>query len=151
MENTEGYIEFVTSESNKNQLYIWYKAYNITLEKTELYYDFLISLLDIIEETYLGNDVLLSQQDIQNHFTWCFDKLITNFQKENIIFKERGPHYEYLWLFFYEAFYITDSEGGIIRIREYFYKLFNFNYRKTRSELDMLTEFYKMLDQNLKK
>jgi len=33
MENTEGYIEFVTSESNKNQLDIWYKAYNITLKK----------------------------------------------------------------------------------------------------------------------
>ena len=70
---------------------------------------------------------------------------------ENIEFKERGSHYEYLWLFFYEAFYITDSEGGIIRIREYFYKLFNFTYKKTRSELDMLTEIYKMLDQNLKK
>jgi len=151
MENREGYIEFLTSESNKNQIDIWYKAYNITLEKTELYYDFLIGLLDLNETTYLGGDVLNTQENIKNHFDWCFQKIITNFTKEGIEFKERGPHYEYLWLFFYEAFYINDLEGNINRIREYFYKLFTFNYKKTRSELDMLTELYKLLDQNLKK
>ena len=93
MENREGYIEFLTSESNKNQIDIWYKAYNITLEKTELYYDFLIGLLDIIENTYLGADVLNTQENIKNHFDWCFQKVITNFTKEGIEFKERGPHY----------------------------------------------------------
>jgi hypothetical protein len=151
MENREGYIEFLTSESYKNQIDIWYKTYNMTREKTELYYDFLVSLLDIIEETYLGLDVMTSQTDIKNHFIWCFDKLIENFEKERIFFKNRGNHFEYLWLFFYEAFYETDYEGGINKIREYFHKLFNFNYRKSRSELDMLTELYKLLDQNLKK
>ena len=70
---------------------------------------------------------------------------------QSIEFKEKGPHYEYLWLFFYEAFYINDIEGNINRIREYFYKLFTFSYKKTRSELDMLTELYKLLDPNQKK
>lgn len=151
MENREGYIEFLTTESYKNQIDIWYKTYNITREKTELYYDFLVSILDLVEETYLGSDILVKQEDIKNHFIWCFDKVVGNFEKEKISFKPRGNHFEYLWLFFYEAFYITDSEGGTIRIREYFYKLFDFNYKKTRSELDLLTEIYKLLDQNLKK
>jgi hypothetical protein len=151
MKNKDGYIEFLTSESYKNQAEIWYKAYNITREKTELYYDFLVSLLNLIEETYLGPDVMETQEDIQNHFTWCFDKVIVNFEKEKIYIKNRGHHYEYLWLFFHEAFYITHIEGDIIRIHEYFFKLFDFNYRKTRSELDMLTDLYKLLEQNLKK
>jgi len=30
MKNKDGYIEFLTSESYKNQAEIWYKAYNIT-------------------------------------------------------------------------------------------------------------------------
>ena len=42
-------------------------------------------------------------------------------------------------------------ENETIKIRDYFKKLFDFNYKKTRSELDMLTELYKLLDQNLKK
>ncbi len=151
MKNRDGYIEFLTSESYKNQTEIWYKAYNITREKTELYYDFLVSLLDLIEETFLGPDVLQSQEDIKNHFTWCFDKVINNFKKESIEIKSRGNHYEYLWLFFQEAFYQTHIDGDITRIREYFYKLFDFSYKKSRSELDMLTDLYKLFEQNLKK
>jgi hypothetical protein len=151
MKNRDGYIEFLTSDSYKNQTEIWYKAYNITREKTELYYDFLVSLLDLIEETFLGPDVLQSQEDIKNHFTWCFDKVINNFKKESIEIKSRGNHYEYLWLFFQEAFYQTHIDGDITRIREYFYKLFDFSYKKSRSELDMLTDLYKLFEQNLKK
>ena len=151
MENKDRYIEFLISENHKNQSEIWYKAYNITREKTELYYGFLISLLNLIEETYLGPDVLDDEDDIKNHFTWCFDKVTSNFEKERIFIKNRGNHYEYLWLFFHEAFYITQSEGNTTRIREYFYKLFDYNYNKSRAELDMLTDIYKLFEQNLKK
>jgi len=151
MDNKNGYIEIVTTESFKNQIDIWYKAYNITREKTELYYDFLITLLDIIEDTYLGSDFILTQENAKGHFTWCFDKLISNFDKERIHFKNRGTHFEYLWIFFYDAFYISTMENEKIRIRGYFKALFDMNCKKTRSELDMLTELYKLLDQNLKK
>jgi hypothetical protein len=151
MENRKGYIEFLTSESYKNQAEIWYKAYNITREKTELYYDFLVSLLNIIEETYLGPDVLKDTEDIQNHFTWCFEKVTSNFKKEKIHIKNQGNHYEYLWLFFHEAFYLSETEDNMNLIREYFYKLFDYNYTKSRAELDMLTDLYKLFEQNLKK
>lgn len=151
MENKESYLEFVSSESYKFQIDVWYKAYNISREKTNLFYDFLVSLFDLIEETYLGVDVLQMEEDQKNHFIWCWDKTIENFKKEKIFFKERGNHYEYLWNFFLEAYYYTKIEGVTIRISEYFYKLFSFEHRKSRSELDMLTEIYKMFEQNLKK
>ena len=151
MENKESYLEFVSSESYKQQIDIWHKAYNISREKTNLFYDFLVSLFDLIEETYLGVDVLQMEEDQKNHFIWCWDKTIENFKKEKIFFKERGNHYEYLWNFFLEAYYYTKIEGVTIRISEYFYKLFSFEHRKSRSELDMLTEIYKMFEQNLKK
>jgi hypothetical protein len=57
---------------------------------------------------------------------------------------------EYLWNFFLEAFYIMETEGVKNIINEYFYKLFDFEHRKTRSELDILTEIYKILEVNLK-
>jgi hypothetical protein len=151
MEKRESYLEFVTSENYRQQIDVWFKAYNISREKTELFYDFLISLHDLIHETYLGIDVINSEVDQKSHFTWCWDKVIENFTKEKIFFKERGNTYEYFWNFFLEAFYYTQLDGNIMRIKEYFYILFHFEHKKTRSELDMLTEIYKLLEQNLKK
>ena len=93
MENKEGYLEFVHSESYKNQIDVWYRAYNISREKTELFYDFLMSLYNLLQETYLGPEVFELEEDQKNHFTWCWDKTIENFNKEKIFFKERGKHY----------------------------------------------------------
>lgn len=151
MENKESYLDFVLSENYKQQIDIWYRAYNISREKTELFYDFLMSLHNLIDETYLGADVVMTTEDQINHFTWCWDKTIESFNKEKISFKERGNAYKYLWNFYSEAYYYTKNSESIIRIPEYFYILFDFVHKKTRSELDMLTELYKLLEQNLKK
>lgn len=151
MENKEGYIEFVTSESYKHQIDIWHKAYNINKEKIELFHDFLLSLYEIVNETYLGVDVIKDETNQRNHFNWCWDKVIGNFTKENINFKERGEHYEYFWNFFHEAFYLKQLDEDVVRIPEYIEKLFNFKHKKSRSELDILSELYKLLNLNLKK
>lgn len=151
MENKEGYLEFISSESYKHQLDIWYRAYNISHEKTELFHDFLFSLYTLVEDTYLGPDLLYEETVQKSHFSWCWDKTIDNFAKEKILFKERGVHFEYFWNFYLEAFYYTKLDNKENKILEYIYKLFNFEHKKTRSELDMLTTIYKLLDQNLKK
>jgi hypothetical protein len=151
MENKESYLEFVSSESYKNQIDIWYKAYNISRQKTDLFYDFIVSLFYLIEETYLGEDILIEDVDQKNHFTWCWNKIILDFEKEKIYFKSRGNHFEYFWNFFLEAYYYAKIDGKSVRINDYFYKLFDFRHRKSRSELDMLTEIYKLFEYNLKK
>ena len=151
MENREGYLEFITSENYKNQIDIWYKAYNISREKTELFYDFLTSLYTLVDETYLGSDVVYLEETQKSHFTWCWDKIVDNFSKERISFKERGNYYEYFWNFFLEAFYFNKLDDKPVRIKEHFETLFDFRHKKTRSELDMLSEIYKLFEQNLKK
>ena len=151
MDNKEGSLEFVSLENYKQQIDIWYRAYNISRERIELFHDFLASLYELIDQTYLGPELFDIEENQKNHFTWCWDKTIENFSKEKIYFKERGNHYEYLWNFFLEAYYYNQLDGVKIRIQEYFTILFDFNYRKTRSELDMLTEIYKIFEQNLKK
>ena len=125
MENKEGYLEFVHSESYKNQIDVWYRAYNISREKTELFYDFLMSLYNLLQETYLGPEVFELEEDQKNHFTWCWDKTIENFNKEKIFFKERGNCYEYCWNFFLEAYYFAQLDDNQIKITQYFFKLFN--------------------------
>jgi len=151
MENKEDYLEFIFSENYKNQLDVWYRAYNISREKIELFQDFLISLYELVDETYLGPDVFESIENQRGHFSWCWDKVINNFDKEKIYFKEVGTHKEYFFNFFINAYYIIKLEGETTRIPQYFDKIFNFEHKKSRTELDMLTEVYKMLDSSLKK
>lgn len=151
MKNKEGYLEFISSESYKHQIDIWYKAYNISREKTELFYDFLFSLYTLIDDTYLGPELFEEENVQKTHYTWCWDRTIRNFEKEKIFFRERGIHYEYFWNFFMEAYYYMKLDNKDVKIPDYFKKLFDFDHRKSRSELDILTEIYKLLDQNLKK
>lgn len=151
MENKEGYLEFIFSENYKHQIDVWYRAYNITHEKTTLFYDFLISLCDIVDNTHLGIDVIKTEEEELGHFTWCWEKTIDNFSKERIYFKDNGRHKDYFYNFYKETYYIPKILNEHIKIKEYFNKLFDFKHKKSRSELDMLTEVYKLLEQNLKK
>jgi hypothetical protein len=136
------------TDKYRHQIDVWYRAHNIHREKIELFYDFLSSLYDLIDNTFLGVDVIYTDIDQKNHFNWCWNKLIKDFHKEKIFFKENGVHHDYLWNFYREAYYISKIEENIPRINEYFFKLFDFKHKKTRSELDILSEIYKLLDQN---
>ena len=61
----------------------------------------------------MGPDVIVTQDEQLNHFNWCWNKTIQNFEKESITFKETGQHHDYLRDFFYEAYYLNDNfEGG---------------------------------------
>jgi len=90
-----------------------------------------------------------SEIDQRNHFTWAWDKIIDSFEKEKIYFKRRENCYEYMWNFFLEAYYLSQLIDNQVKIKNYFEKLFDFSFRKTRSELDMLSEVYKLFDKNL--
>lgn len=151
MGNNEERYENIIPDNYKYQIDIWFKAYNISIEKLTLFYDFQISLFQIVEETYLGNDIMVLQKHQREHFTWCWNKVITNFSKEKIFFKNHDLLFEYFWNFYYEAYYLNQLNNVKIRILEYFKILFDFNHIKTRSEIDVLTELYKLMNETLKK
>ncbi len=127
------------------------KVYNISIEKLILFYDFNISLFQILQQTYLGNDVMILDKHQKEHFTWCWKKTIQNFSKENIVFKNYDTLFQYYWEFYYEAFYQKHLSNESIKIKDYFKILFDFNHVKTPSEIDVLTELYKLMNETLKK
>jgi|SaaInl85LU_5_DNA_1037374.scaffolds.fasta_scaffold47183_2 hypothetical protein len=150
MENKETHFsKFLNKDNHRYQTDVWYRAYGITLEKTELFYDFTKTLYIVIDKTYLGPDVIITEEEQKSHFTWCWDKVIDDLKKEKINFNNKGIHYEYFWEFFLESFYYVMIEGETIKINEYLYKLFDYNHKKTRSELGVLSEIYKILEKNL--
>jgi hypothetical protein len=148
MDNEE---EHLISKTHQDQIEAWYKSHNIIREKSELYYDFVFSLFTIIDETYLGPDIIISNEDMSNHFIWCFNKVVFNFDQEKIYFNHKGDHYNYLWLFFYKAYYTCNTENKTGILFEYFKVLFDFNRIKNPIELESFTDLYKIFDQNLKK
>lgn len=153
MENN--FFNYITKQLNKEEVDIWFRINNIIPEKMELYYDFCNSLYLKITETYLGDSdigetkISMTDEDKENHFNWCWKKVLEDFQKEEIIFEEDGDHYLYFKIFFDEIFYKQDDKKIRDSIDIFFRDVFDFDKTFTRSDLDMILEIYKNLDKNL--
>jgi len=145
----EEFLNYVTKQISPEHMRVWVKVNNINTEKIELFFDFINSLFYLIEETYLGDDVIITDEQKEGHFSWCWDKTIDNFKEENIHFKNKGEHYTYFFNFFYEGFYKNEVDEKVSKLKNFLDGLFKLHKVKTESELDMLIEMYRILENNL--
>jgi hypothetical protein len=152
----DNFLNYITKHLDPEQVDIWFRVNNIIPEKMELYYELSYSLYLLISGTYLGNSedntetkVKMDQSDNQKHFDWCWDKTIGNFKKENIIFGDRGEHYDYFQTFFNDIFYNQDKATIKNSIDVFFDDLFNRDKPFTQVDLDLIFNIYKTLDKNL--
>jgi hypothetical protein len=153
MENN--FLRWLTTPITLEEIELSFNINNMIREKLELFSDFSFSLYNLVIDTYLGEGqknitrITLTDQEKKNHFDWCWKKNIENFRKENFLFNEEGDHYDYFYNFFRDAYYQQKDEKVKKSIDSFFTELFtNFN-NYTKSDLDMVTEIYKMLDKNL--
>lgn len=128
---------------------------NICVEKADLYLDIALSLHNIIVQTYLGDfshtptSLEYSDEDVENHFSWVWTKLLSDFKREGIIINDDGDHKEYLKLFYIDSFYrqkmatVRESIGG------FFSSIFNISAARSKADLDILKELYKMFESNI--
>jgi len=152
----ENFFNYVTKTVNPEEVDIWFRVNNIYPEKLELFSDFTHSLNMTILETYLGEEessietkINLTDDDNKKHFDWCWNKVLDNFQKENVIFKKEGEHYDYFESFFFEIFYTQKEKRIRESIEKFFSELFDLNTPFTKSDLDMIGTIYKILDKNM--
>jgi hypothetical protein len=151
----ENFFKYISKPIPSDDVDVWFKINNIIPEKMELFSDFSYSLNMLIVETYLGENntsetkIVLSNEDVEKHFQWCFNKVIDNFSKEGIIIKKKGEHYDYFKTFFYDVFYNQKEEKVRKSIGEFFNELFDIKKPFTKSDLDMIGVIYKLLDKNL--
>ena len=114
------FFNWLTKPMLPEEIDAWYKANNIIPEMSDLFRDFCFSLLKLIDETYLGDSdeesretkIGLSQEDKIAHFNWCWNKTISNFEKENITFEKNEETYNYFKSFFLEVYYNQEQEIG---------------------------------------
>ena len=145
----EEFYNYITETVTTEDMRLWVRHKNIDVDRAELFYDFIESIHILVHETFLGDDVIINREDKQKHFNWCWNKTITNFKEENIMFNAEGDHYEYFWNFFYESYYTDKDKRDVQNINNYFLTLTNLHILKTKSELDMLSDIYILLDSNL--
>lgn len=149
----ENFFNWMTKPLPKDEIIIWFNIHNMTYEKIELYGDFFKSLNHIIMDTYLGDNtsetkISLSNEDNLSHFEWCWNKVIENFKRENIIIKSVGDHKDYFQSFFMDTFY-TQTENNLKKsIPKFLDEIFEVGMTYSKSDLDLLTELYKLIEKN---
>jgi hypothetical protein len=153
----ENFISRAMRPVNHEDVETWFNINNMIFEKRQLFSDFTFCLFDLISETYLGDDddspsetrLIMNQDEKLSHFDWCWKKTIENFGKENVRFHIEGEHKDYYQTFFMDLFYNADDKVISNNIINFFKVLFDENKIFTKSDLDMMTDIYKLLNKNL--
>jgi hypothetical protein len=151
MSKKSRFIEKVIEENYNRQTDLWFRTNYISREKLELFHDFIITLTTELERTYLGTDIITTDELEKIHFTWCWNKTIDSFSNERIIFKKTGNHFNYFFIFYKEAFFESYKTNKKEILLIFFEEIFDFTVRKHPNELIMLGEIYKLLNLALKK
>lgn len=149
----ENFFNWMTKPVPKEEIILWFNIHNMTYEKIELCGDFFKSLNQIIMDTYLGDStsetkISLSNEDNLSHFEWCWTKVIENFRKENIIIKSDGDHKDYFQSFFMDTFYNQTESNLKQSIPKFLNEIFEIGITYSKSDLDLLTELYKLIEKN---
>ena len=128
--------------------------YNIARDRVEIYRDFTLNLLYYIFHYYLDKDTLSLDQDIQNHFNWCFNKVCDEFLEEGIDFSDNQRLREYFFTYYYHQFYkvSTQTQDTSLSYYEKFWKrIFEIDKQKNKNVLSIFLELYGIYDKSVSK
>ena len=152
MDGRKKNFAYVNNLMSKESISLIYDANNVKYDKCQLYGDFVMSLIKLIYNTYLGDDVT-DEEDRKKHFEWCWKKNVSNFEKEGI-YIDSYKLSEYFFEFMFLVFYLDDDKDNE-KIKEMDYKLwtevFDCNKLKTNSEVDAFIEIYNLFEKSVKK
>ena len=154
MNSMENFFNWMSKPIPKDEVIIWFNVHNMNYEKIELYGDIFKSLNYIIIDTYMGDEtnetrISLTNEDKERHFDWCWNKMVEDFRRENIIIKHGGEHKDYFKSFFFDTFYNQSERNVKESIPNFLVEVFDVEKLFSKSDLDILTELYKLLEKNI--
>jgi len=150
----DNFFNWMSKPVPSDEVIVWFNVHNMNYEMIELCGDIFKSLYQIVVDTYLGSDdvetrISLSEEDNASHFDWCWNKLIEHFRKENIIINKDGQHKNYLKSFFLDTFYNPLEKNIKLAIPTFLEDVFGLDKPFSKSDLDILTELYSLLQKNI--
>jgi len=158
MNSMENFFNWIAKPLPNDEVVTWFNVHNMIYEKIELYGDIFKSLNYVITDTYMGDSngdspetkIVMSPEDKKSHFDWCWGNMIQNFQKENITITSDGDHKDYLQSFYMDTFYNQTRKNVKDSVPVFLNDMFNMSKPFSKSDLDMITEIYKMMEKNVK-
>ena len=134
------FFDWLAKPMDQEDITAWYLANNITPELTELCRDFCFSFLQLLKETYLGDDfsdnketrVGMTIEQKKDHFRWCWNN-----------------DSEFFESFFFEIFYDQPDKEIKDNINKFFKELFDIRSKKTKSDIEIFTDIYKVLERSM--
>ena len=131
------------------------QKYNIIRDRSEIYCDFAINLLYCINEFYIDYESLNTDTDINNHFSWCFNRVCDEFMLEGLNFIENDELREYYRTYYYNQFYRAqdnpDKEISFLYFEKFWKAIFEVDKQKNKNVLQILVEIYKIYDKSINK
>jgi hypothetical protein len=147
MENSE-FMNYITNPLTSDQMNLLYKANDIKFDRCNLYYDFIKSLNKVIVDTYLGSEYISTEREVKEHYLWCFNKVVSIFKEEQILFDDVEKLKEYFFYFYDELFY-KDSDKLLNKLDNLAEFSFDFHRIKSRSDIDIMIELYKLFEKSI--
>ena len=148
----KNFLAYINAPMTKENINLLYNLHNIKYEKCELYSDFVQSLLRMLFDTYMGDEVTSVEQQIK-HFKWCWDKNLANFEGEGLSF-HNDRLFSYFLEFMLEVYYTSPDKDNPDfdhkNILKLWYYIFDYNRIKTNSDMDTLIEIYRIFETSLK-
>jgi hypothetical protein len=147
MSNSQ-FINYMINPLSYEQMHLLYKANDIKYDRCNLYYDFIKTLNKVIHDTYLGSDFISTEREIMEHFEWCFNNVLELFREEKIKFDSTDKIKDYFFYFYFELFY-KDKTKSLEKLNRLADFSFDYDRLKSRSDIDIMFEIYKMLDKSV--
>jgi hypothetical protein len=129
------------------------QKYIIVKDRVEIYKDFALNLLYYINNYYLDRQTLSADEDIRNHYVWCFNKVCDEFLKEGIDFTKNDELKEYFFTYYYHQFYHIKGNANQDTSLEYYEKfwksIFEIEKQKNKNIINILVELYNIYDKSI--
>lgn len=123
----------------------------ILKDRVEIYKDFALNLLYYIVDYYLDNQCLREDEDIYNHYSWCYQKVCDEFLEENLDFTKNSELKDYFYKYYYNQFYTaTNNNDTSLAYFEKFWKnVFEIDKQKNKNIINILIDIYKIYDKSV--
>jgi hypothetical protein len=129
------------------------QKYIIVKDRVEVYKDFALNLLYYIHYYYIDKESLSQDEDIYNHYSWCFKKVCDEFLKEGIDFTKNAILKEYFYKYYYHQFYNIKGNANQDTSLEYYEKfwknIFEIDKQKNKNIINILIEIYNVFDTSI--
>jgi hypothetical protein len=121
----------------------------IIKDRVEIYKDFAINLLYYIYNFYIDKETLSADDDIRNHYNWCFKKVCDEFKLEGLDFNDNNELKEYFYAYYYHQFYKVKNSCSLEYYEKFWKNIFEIDKQKNKNIINILIEIYNIYDKSI--